>query len=260
MNSIRIVIVVLFFCCFLQEAEGQDFPNQPSPPVLVNDYARIFSESERQSLESKLQHYEDSTSSHIAVVTLESTGEYEIGAYAFELAENWGIGQEGKDNGVLILIASGDKKIFIATGYGMEAFIPDALANRIIDEVIRPNFRNQAYYQGVDQATDVMINLLSGNFKAMSSSQGIPIGLVIILIIIFIIIMTIISKRGGGSNRGGGHFGRGTTLGNPYRRGNTWTDFSAGSGSFGGGSFGGGGGFGGFGGGSFGGGGAGGSW
>ncbi len=161
------------------------------------------------------------------------------------------------------MVAVDDRKMFIATGYGMEEFVPDILAVRIVDRTLAPNFRQGEFYKGLDEATSILMSLLSGQFVAEPNSGDISIGTLVLITLFFFLIVIIISwiSRRGKGGKGGGLFPDSRTLGNPYRRGSTWTDFNSGGGSFGGGfGSGSGGSFGGFGGGSFGGGGAGGSW
>ncbi|GJM30035.1 MAG: hypothetical protein DHS20C17_26700 [Cyclobacteriaceae bacterium] len=243
------LLVSFFLLCITLTA--QDFPPVPDPPRLVNDFADLLAPQEQQRLEQKLAAYHDSTSTQIAVVTVNSLNGHDVAGYSFELAELWGIGQQGEDNGILILIAPTERKMFIATGYGVESYIPDAIAKRIVEGTLKPNFRSGNYFAGLDQATNLLIGLLSGHFSAKQLEDEQPAFPFLLLIIIFIIIIYFVSRgKGNGAYRTpGGH----TYMG-PIRRGPTWTDFSGGKGTFGGG------GFGGFGGGSFGGGGAGGSW
>jgi len=245
---------ILVFLVINYDVEAQDFPPRPDPPKLVNDFASILNASEQQSLENKLVAYNDTTSTQIAVVTVNSLHGYDVSEYSFELAELWGIGQQGEDNGILILIAPTERRMFIATGYGVEAYVPDAIAKRIVEGTLKPNFRNEAYFTGIDQATNLLMGLLSGQFSAQQLEEESPAIPFLLILVIFIIVIVVLAKRGGGS---GGYRGPGghTYMG-PHRGGTTWTDFRGGSGTFGGGS----GGFGGFGGGSFGGGGAGGGW
>ena len=249
----RSYLVFLFFLVSVTIA-GQDFPARPNPPRLVNDFAGLMSTQHQQQLESKLTAYDDSTSTQIAVVTVNSLEGYDVAGYSFELAEQWGIGQQGQDNGILILIAPNERRMFIATGYGVEAYVPDAIAKRIVEGTLKPNFQQQQYYRGLDQATNLLMGLLSGHFSPEQLEEDTPAFPFLLTVLLFIVAMYLISRirRNPGAYRTpGGH----TYMG-PIRRGPTWTDFSRGSGTFGGG----GGGFGGFGGGSFGGGGAGGSW
>lgn len=255
---------------FVLTSNGQsDFPEVPSPPRLVNDFTNSLSAQEEANLESKLRAYNDSTSTQVTIVMIRSIGPYDISDYTFQLGDKWGIGQKDRDNGVLILAAMEDRKVFIATGYGMEGVLPDALTKRIVNQLIVPNFRMEDYYAGLDKATDMIFKVASGEYKAekVTSSGESGGALVFFLIIIFIfVILPLIKNKNDNNNHMGGRGGKVdlfTTimLANMLKGGSggKFGDFSSGKGSFGGGSFGGGG-FGGFGGGSFGGGGAGGSW
>lgn len=244
-----------------------DFPERPNPPKLVNDFTNTLLGAEQNALERKLVAYNDSTSTQIAVVLMGSVGQYDISDYAFQLGEKWGIGQEGKDNGILILAAMNDRKIFIATGYGLEGAIPDAIARRIVDNVIVPSFRREAYYEGLDQATSMIIKLASGEYDAEDVEKKGYSGRAIFFLLFFVfifVILPLLKNRKDNDNHMGGRGGGVdlftslmlmNLLGGGRRGGGGFGNFSGGGGSFGGG-----GGFGGFGGGSFGGGGAGGSW
>ncbi|WP_181307255.1 YgcG family protein [Rufibacter sp. XAAS-G3-1] len=244
-------------------ALAQDFPPRPSPPRLVNDLANILSPEEEQALEQKLVNYNDSTSTQVAVVNITSIGGYDISDYAFKLAEQWGIGQQGKNNGILILTAVNERRVFIATGYGMEGVVPDAIAKRITEYTIKPEYQQGNYYAGLDKGTSFIIDVASGEYKADPKPQGEGEGgFSMLWIIIGIMILIFIISRKGGGGRGGRRGMR--TLGGPFFPPVIFGDFSGGRGIFGGGGGGfgggGGGGFGGFGGGSFGGGGAGSEW
>jgi uncharacterized protein len=235
---------------------AQDIPEPMSPKRLVNDYVGMLNSTERETLEQKLRAYNDSTSTQITVVVVKSTLPYPPGDYAFELGRRWGVGQKDKDNGVVLLWATDDRKIFIATGRGMEGALPDAIAKRIISTVISPEFKQQMYYRGLDRGTDEIIKYAAGEYKSDGTEgDGEMSGVVIVFLIIFFIIVIIIISRanrggdGGMRNRGGGWY--------PYT---TYTGWGSSSGNWGGNSGGGGSDFGGFGGGDFGGGGAGGDY
>ena len=244
-------------------ARAQTVPPRPNPPRLVNDLAGLLQPQEVAALEQKLVAYNDSTSSQIAVVTVPSLDGNDLADYAQKLYESWGIGRKGKNNGILVLVAAKEHEARIQTGYGLEGAVPDALAKRIISNTLVPAFRQNAYYAGLDRATDQLISLAKGEYKAdpndaqnQGGSSGSNIGFWIIigaLILIFLL-----RSRGGGGGRGG----RGG-IGGGFVPPIIFGDFSGGRGVFGGGGgggLGGGGGFGGFGGGSSGGGGASGSW
>jgi len=224
---------------------------------LVNDLTGTLSAEELGKLEQKLLAYSDSTSTQVSIVLLGSVGPYDISDYAFQLGEQWGIGGKGKDNGILILAAMDDRKVFIATGRGMEGAVPDALAKRIVNNLILPNFKTQAYYQGLDQATDMIFKLASGEYKAdeVMTEDSPVLAILFILFFLFIfVVLPVIKNRKDNNNHMGGK-GGGIDF---------WTTIllanalgGSGRGSSGSGSFGdfssGGGSFGGFGGGSFGG-------
>jgi uncharacterized protein len=228
-------------------------PNRPSPPRLVNDFVGILSSTERAQLEQKLRAYNDSTSTQITIVIVRTTEPYPIGDFAFQVGRKWGVGQKGKNNGLVLAWATQTRKIFIATGYGLEGAIPDAIAKRIISNTIVPAFKQEQYYEGLDAATTEIIQRARGEYKddTSDSSDGGGGGFLIILFVFFIIIYIISRRnRGGGNNRnrGGGFFppvffptstfsGWGGSGGGGWSSGGGGSDF----GGFGGGSFGGGG-------------------
>jgi len=156
---------LLLFTSFLPWLSGQSiYPEKPS--AWVNDYAELLSPANEQELNRKLFHYQDSTGTQIFIVTTDDHQGAPISLLAAEIGEKWGVGSRKEDNGVLILIYPQDREIFIATGYGVEQYLTDAIVKRIIEREIKPAFSISDYYGGLDQATDVMIGLLSGAFTA----------------------------------------------------------------------------------------------
>ncbi len=261
MIRITKAILICFLALIPMGILAQDkLPVPNAPSSWVNDYAGIFSPAEAQQLDRKLNEFEYNNSTQIFVVTVSDNGGYPASDLGPRIGEAWGVGKKGKDNGLLVLVDMQDRDMYISTGYGLEEYIPDAIAKRIIENEILPAFKNGNYYEGIDKATTVMISLLQGKFtpdeyrKQSSSPGGSSIGGIIFMIILFSIIF------GGGRRRSSGMGGRRSNL--PL-----WLALGMMSGGRSSGSFGnfsgGGGGFGGFsggGGGSFGGGGAGGSW
>lgn len=254
----------LLFSLFLAQVSfAQNIPAKPNPPRLVNDFANILMPSEVSALEQKLDAYSDSTSTQIVIVTVPTVGDYAMVDYAVKLGREWGVGGKQFNNGIVILVAQNDHKVFIATGYGMEGSVPDAICNEIIDNVIIPNFKQQNYYQGLNEAVNYIISAAAGQYKAPpkaghSGGGGAIFFIIFILIILFIIFMS----RGGGGGGGTMYSRRGSGFGSFLGGMLAGEILGGGFGGGGGGGFGsgGGGGFGGFGGGGFGGGGAGGSW
>jgi uncharacterized protein len=256
--------LILFFVLLAGgfTAFAQDYPEKSN--TLVTDYTNSLSADDKQKLESKLVAFDDSSSTQIAIVLIKSVGDYDINEYGTELGRKWGIGQKGKNNGLLILAAMDQHKVTIQTGYGAEGPVPDVITHEIIQNDITPRFKQGDYYGGLDAATDDIIKYTKGEFKADKKPQhdnnnGNAAG-IIIVIVIFILIMIFRNRGGGGQiigGRGGASpfwwFLAGDILGGAGRGGGGW-------GGGGGGDSGGGGGFGGFGGGDFGGGGSSGSW
>jgi len=206
---------------------------------LVHDYAGILTQDQSQTLEKKLYRFDDSTSNQIAVVIVPSLQGKDVADFNVELGRAWGVGGKAFNNGIVLLISTQDRKLNIATGYGLEGAIPDAMANQIIQQVIVPNFKGNDYYRGIDEGTNALMLAAQGKYHIARErgDSGVSLGTAL-LIFIFIIIVSFIwptSGAGGGWISSGG--------------GGGW---SGGGGSSGG--------FGGFGGGSFGGGGASGSW
>ena len=248
--SMLVVALMLIINSFAQQ-----IPSPPSPPRLVNDFTKTLTADQIQFLEKKLVALDDSTSSQIAIVLIPSLEGADISDYALKLGRSWGIGGKEHSNGVVVLVAINDRKINISPGYGLEGALPDITCKHIIDEVIKPSFKGQDYFRGLDEGTNAIIKAIKGEYKVArkKGSKSTPVGAIIAIVITIIILSAISGGRGGGGSYSGGRgFRRG--YGGPviFPMGGGW------GGSGGGNS--GGGGFGGFGGGSFGGGGASGGW
>ena len=246
-------------------AFAQGIPEKPREKRLVNDFTgTILSAQEANTLERKLLNYEDTTSTQVSILIVESLNGYEVVDFAQQTAEKWGVGQEEKDNGIFIVVSINDRKAAIVTGYGMEGAITDAATYTIREDYMNPRFREDNFYKGLDDATTVIFKLASGEYTSDevangkgSGGRGFP--FFTLFILFFFIIPALVGKRRGRSfgSRGIPWWAwlmMGSGGGNHNDK---WDNFRGGGGSFGGG---GGGGFGGFGGGSFGGGGSGGSW
>jgi uncharacterized protein len=252
--SIFSLLLVSVFS-FSQEAFDPEKLLKQIPAQLVNDFTNTLTPDQRQALENKLVAFDDSTSTQIAVVIIPTLNGRDIADYNIELARAWGVGGKESNNGIVLLIAKNDRKLNIATGYGLEGALPDLTAKQIIDDIIRPNFKGEDYYRGIEEGTDAIIQAVKGEYQAPKNygkkkSSGGRIVFIIIMIIIFLLIS---GRKGGGgsfmSRRGFAAW----TIGSMLSGGGKGGGWSGGGGSSGGG-------FGGFGGGSFGGGGASGSW
>ncbi len=223
----------------------------------VTDEGDFLSTGQERILSRMLSGYADSTSTQIVIVTLKDLQGASASDYAVSLGRKWKIGQEGKDNGIVVLLSRAERDVYISTGYGMEGAITDALSGKIIRSLMIPRFREGQFFEGLRDGVSAVIMAASGEFEAedlpadQDSGGTIPLSF---LIMIGFIIYSIIASRGKHGGRGRGHRRNDSLL--PII---LWSALGGGGRSgFGGGGFGGGG-FGG-GGGSFGGGGAGGSW
>lgn len=219
--------------------------------------------AELDRLDAKLSAFAAETSNQLLLVVLDTLCGIPEADLATELGHAWGLGQKGKDNGVVILIKPngppGDRVVYIAVGYGLEPVIPDLMAKRIVREQIIPAFQEGRYFAGLDRATDTLMALAKGEYdeKVHGTGKGMPWAALVFFLVVLALMGTI-------------------WFGNvkQYSKVNS-TDFwtamwlmsqaqqrhgHSGRGGFGGFGGGGGGGFGGFGGGGFGGGGAGGRW
>jgi uncharacterized protein len=209
----------------------------------VNDRAGILSAPTELRLEQALSEFERSDSTQIVVLTIPSLEGESLEEYAIRVAQTWGIGQKGKDNGALLLVARDDHQVRIEVGYGLEGRLTDLLSGRIVDYDIVPRFKAGDFDGGVTAGVVAMIEAVRGEYQGTGTTtqkkRRHPLGWLALLFFFGPALLSL----GGGSRRG-------------YRRrhGGFWI----GGGGFGGG-FGGGGGFSG-GGGGFGGGGSSGSW
>jgi uncharacterized protein len=252
--------VLALLCLAVSTVSGQRARVIEPSGQWVTDLGDFLSTSEERILSRRLSGYADTTSTQIIVVTVNDLGGYVAADYAVELGRSWGVGQSGQNNGLVILLSRDEHEVFIATGYGLEGSVTDALASDVVRNIMIPRFRDGQFFQGLSEAVDVLVLASIGEFAAEDlptrndDGRGTIPYVNIIFVIVFILYSIVANgRRGKGGGRGG-------------RRSNSilpiilWSALGSGGrgGGFGGGGFGGGG-FGG-GGGSFGGGGAGGSW
>lgn len=262
-------------CCVLAGI-GYAFAQPPSPQITgaVNDFADIIDPASEAELERRIAALRAASGDTIVIVTVPSIeGFADIGEFKVQMFENAGrgIGEKGKDNGLLIAVAAAERKVGIEVGYDLEQFINDGFAGQIIRERVAPHFRDGRYGEGlVAGTTALMTRIADGRGVQLQDvpretvpvqrrpRQGMPLSTIIFMIIIFILMSR--GGRRGRRSRWGGPLGWSSGVG-PFG-GGFGGGYGGGFGGFGGGGFGGGGGggFGGFGGGRSGGGGASGGW
>lgn len=263
MRIFRNRLVVLAVAALLVRAAAgsvsasEDLVTVPEAPSgYVNDLAGLMRPADRDSVNAFARDLDRKTTAQVAVVTVRTTRPEPIQAFSVRLFDEWKIGREGKDNGVLILVAVDDREAWITTGYGIEGIIPDIVANRIVTDLMVPSFRQGNYSEGILNASVAVISLIAKDYGVEVTGQEDRVhetvaregsGLEILFTLLFFVL--IFGMRSGLF----GYFLLGSVVGG-RRRGGYW--YGTGSGSHGG-AFGG---FGGFGGGMTGGGGGGGGW
>lgn len=263
-NYIRIFrfIYLIFFLGTTFVYSQFTIPKKPDFQTSVYDYANVLSLAEKELLEDKLIKYSDSTTTQIVFISTETINNEDIGILTPRWAQEWGIGDAKKDNGILILLAKQERKLWIAPGYGVEDRLVAGINGEIIRKIIIPEFKAGSFYSGLDKGADAIFQVLKGKYKGVrqEKSEGIPLSTILFFVFIFIVIIMIMSKNKNGGGNSGNSGGGGPSLLDMIILSNLGR--SGGGGFGGGGGFsGGGGGFGGgFGGGGFSGGGAGGDW
>jgi len=258
------IFLKLLVCLLVTQLSFAQFtiPEKPEFQTSVYDYANILKPDEKAALEEKLIKYSDSTTTQIVIITIESLKNEDIGILTPKWAQQWGIGGTAKnDNGVLILLAKAERKIWISPGYGLEDRLTAGIGGEITRNIIIPEFKGGSYYKGLDKGTDAIIDVFKGKYKGerkQSKGKNFPFIPFIIIIVILIFLFSR-NKRGGGNS---GSSGGGPSLLDVLILSSLGRNSGGfGGGSSGGGFGGGGGGFGGgFGGGGFSGGGSGGDW
>lgn len=211
----------------------------------VVDYASLLDAQSRNQLSQMLEAHEQATGEQVVVVTLPDLQGLPIEDYGYQLGRHWGIGQKGKDNGALLIVAPQQRKVRIEVGYGLEGLLTDAQSSIIINRILLPAFQRGEFSQGIVQGTAAILQVLGGNPLAppsrASSAEGegespslLSIGLFILLLVIVFWLQGLGGGRRGGPGGGfGGGFG-GLGGGGGFGRGGGG-GFGGGGGSFGGG-------------------------
>lgn len=238
---------------------AQAQPAFPSLSGRVVDQARLLSDTREAEITARLEALEADTNDQLVVVTVDSLQDLEIEEYGYQLGRAWGIGQEGEDNGVLLIIAPNERKVRIEVGYGLEPILTDALSNQIIQNEILPPFREGGFERGITagvDAIDTQLRLDPAEAEARAaaaapSEADLPAYPAIVITIIFLFLFVNILRAAGGGRRR--RRGRGLdpvlvwtaaeVLGSASRGRSGGSDWGGGFGGFsgGGGSFGGGG-------------------
>lgn len=157
--SSAIVVMLMFSVTTALAADLQAIPVLSSPVI---DITNTLSSAEQQALAQKLSAFAQEKGSQIALLIVPTTQPEDIAQYSLRVAEAWQIGRDKEDDGVIILLAKNDRKMRIEVGYGLEGAIPDAIAKRIISDVMAPYFRQGNFPAGLNAAVDQLMALISG--------------------------------------------------------------------------------------------------
>jgi uncharacterized protein len=158
-STFRLGVALPLFLALLSLAHALEIPSLRGR---INDYAGLLPKDRAQALESRLAAFESETGHQIALLTLPSLEGEALEDFSIRVAESWKIGKKGFDNGAILLIAQKDRKLRIEVGYGLEGVLPDAIANRIIQEVIVPRFRNGDFPGGIEAGLDAILQVTKG--------------------------------------------------------------------------------------------------
>jgi uncharacterized protein len=210
--------------------------------IWVRDEAGILSPQTVRQLESVLKAHRDSTSTQIAVYIVASLDGDDIDSYAVRVFEEWKLGQEKKDNGVLFLVAMQERQMRIEVGYGLEGVLTDAASSRIYRNEVAPYFRQGNYEDGIKAGVVAIIQTIAGTYTndapIVKKRKGrSPLG----SILFFIVLLIVMSRRsrGGGGGIAGSYWSAamlGSMLGGGYgRSGGSWDSRDFGGGGFSGG-------------------------
>lgn len=218
----------------------------PTKEFYVNDFANVIdAETEKHIVNVSSQIAKD-TGAQIVVATVTSLDGTEISDYALKMGREWGIGDKEKNNGVLLLLSTGDRELRIEVGYGLEGALPDGKCGRIMDEYIVPGFSDNEYSAGILRGYDQLvyevckeygINVPSDVKAAEMPEEDNGIAMVIAVIILLVIIFSI-QRKIPPSQRGRGGFYPGMFYGGFHGGGfggSSGGGFRGGGGSFGGG-------------------------
>ena len=169
MNTVlrSFILLVAIGSTYLANAQAQ-FPLLTGRVV---DNANLLSVPARAQISQVLAQHEEETSNQLVVVTLPNLNGYDIADYAYQLGRHWRIGQAGKDNGVLLIIAKQERKVRIDVGYGLEGALTDALSHQIINNDITPRFKQGQFEQGINAGVQSILQAIKGEYQAASSKQ-----------------------------------------------------------------------------------------
>jgi uncharacterized protein len=176
-------LLLLLWLCTGNALAALDFPSLTGRVV---DNAGLLPEGVQQQLQQQLEQHEQETSNQLVVVTLPSLQGYAIDDYGYQLGRHWGIGQAGRDNGVLLIVAPNERQVRIEVGYGLEGVLTDARSHAIIQDVILPEFRDNHYEAGIVKGVDAILGTLQGTYEPVARKPAVDHNLLFMLFLVLI--------------------------------------------------------------------------
>lgn len=230
-----VLLLFLALALFIAGPAGAAESDFPRPTGAVNDFAGVIDASSAQTMENLSREVLEKTGTAIVVAVLPGIGDNDPADYANRLYQSWGIGEKGKDKGVLLFLAVKERKIRIETGYGVEGILPDGLVGEILDQYVIPDLKAGQFGRGLTKgviamasviAKDAHVELTGAPVLSKPQARGVrrgpgilPVLFLLFLIILLlgtrtgrellplILLMLLSGGRGGGYGGGGGGFG-----------------------------------------------------
>lgn len=241
MLALKNILALVIFIFSLSAGAAFSVPALNSPVI---DQVGLLPEAARYQISENLRQYKSTTGNQIQVFITDSLQGDSIESVAIQIFDQWKLGDEKKDNGILFLIAPKERKLRIEVGRGLEGVIPDVIAKRIIADVVAPQFRQQQYAQGIFQAIQILQQQINGQhvydpetLKSSDEKQGINLGYwpLIFIIILYFVILVFRSYMPGNRYRGNGWSSGGYSGGGGWSSGGNSGGWSIGGGDSGGG-------------------------
>ena len=214
----KIFLVAVLFLISIQVIAQNELPEKPIS--WVSDYTNLLTSEQQRNINHKLDRLEKATSTQIFLAIFDRIPEnYYLEDFVVKLYEKWRPGRSNENNGVLIVLFTGDRRIRIEVGYGLEGVLTDMQAGRVIEDVMKPQFKNGDYFTGLNNGIDVIISAVKGEYtipiKAKSKSSKTN---WFSLLVIFFVIVSILRRFGGRGttiSRKGSRYSR-TAWGGPF--------------------------------------------
>ena len=194
MRKSCVFMTAIIFVLLMNSVHSAEFPKPYD--VYINDYAKIFSEQETDYLRYLLDDIYQNTTAQVVIITVVNLSGYDISEYATKIGQEWGVGNKEKDNGLVILYAKQENKIFAATGYGLEGILPDSKIGRMLDENYVPYKESGNVTEGIIAFTEQINGILKengGEIRAQSGSSSISVFNIVIFLLIVFFILALVS-------------------------------------------------------------------